>query len=269
VDRVECAWCHAHNELTGSGPAQDRCVACGAPLEQGLAVTASGWSEAPRLGSQASLRFSQSRCQIEGHIVPVAELDLADGDAVFFEHQVLLWRDPGLAMSAMAVGGGAKRMLGGMPHQLNVARGPGRVALSRDASGEVVVLPVDRDTEIDVVAHAFLAGTHSLEYSYVRIKGLASVLHGGDGMFLDRFVSSSEPGLLLLHGNGNVFQRVLGAGETILLEPGALLYKDASVALDTVEQRFKVGLLGQGMHLARMTGPGRVGIQSLYVHHET
>ena len=42
----------------------------------------------------------------------------------------------------MNTSGGMKRMLGGMPHVLSVAHGPGRIAFSRDAAGEVVVLPL-------------------------------------------------------------------------------------------------------------------------------
>ena len=97
-------------------------------------------------------------------------------------------------MSALNTGGGMKRMLGGMPHILSVAHGPGRIAFSRDATGEVVVLPLHPSMEIDVREHAFLAGTHSLNYSFVRIKGLANVLHGGSGMYMDRFVTQNEPG---------------------------------------------------------------------------
>ncbi len=84
-------------------------------------------------------------------------------------------------------------MIGGMPHILSVAHGPGRIALSKDATGEVVVLPMHPSHEIDVREHAFLAGTHSLNYSFVRIKGLANVMHGGSGMYMDRFVTAGEP----------------------------------------------------------------------------
>jgi len=101
----------------------------------------------------------------------------------------------------------------------------------------------------------------------VRIKGLANVLHGGEGMYLDRFVTQNEPGLLLLHGYGNVFQKTLQPGEKILIEPGGFLYKDSSVTMNTVKQNVKTGLMSHHMFLAEMTGPGRVGIQSMYVHH--
>jgi uncharacterized protein (AIM24 family) len=121
--------------------------------------------------------------------------------------------------------------------------------------------------ELDVREHAFLAGTHSLTYSFVRIKGLANVLHGGGGMYMDRFVTQNQPGLLLLHGYGNVFQKTLQPGEQIMIEPGGFLYKDSSVTMNTVQQKIKTGLTSHGMYLAEMTGPGRVGIQSMYVHH--
>jgi uncharacterized protein (AIM24 family) len=85
---------------------------------------------------------------------------------------------------------------------------------------------------------------------------------------MDRFVTSGEPGLLLLHGYGNVFQKTLAQGEKILIEPGGFLYKDSTVVMNTVQQNIKTGMLGSHrMFLAEMTGPGRVGIQSMYVHH--
>src|SRR5260370_39838522 len=90
------------------------------------------------------IRFSNSTCQVEGELVPVAELALAPGDAVFFEHHVMLWKEPAVPMAAMNTGGGMKRTLGGMPHILSIAQGPGRIAFSRDAAGELVGPPLHR-----------------------------------------------------------------------------------------------------------------------------
>jgi uncharacterized protein (AIM24 family) len=88
-------------------------------------------------------------------------------------------------------------------------------------------------------------------------------------MYLDRFVTSGEPGIVLLHGYGNVFERVLAGGEKILVEPGGYLYKDSSVSMQAVQMPVKTGHFRHGMFLAEMTGPGRVGIQSMYHHHNT
>jgi uncharacterized protein (AIM24 family) len=264
MDLIECQWCHAQNQ-----PGTTSCETCGAPLNARDVVSDSGWREAPRLRDMTEIHVGHSTAQVEGELVPVVELNLAEGDAVFFEQHVLLWKDEHTALSAQSTGGGVKRSLGGMPFVISQAHGPGRVAFSRDAPGEVVVLPLHPGMELDVREHAFLVATHTIEYSFVRIKGLANVLHGGGGMFMDRFVTQGASGLLVLHGNGNVFERVLAPGEKILVEPGGFLYKDSSVQLNTVQQNVKTGLIRHGLYLAEMTGPGRVGIQSMYVHHHS
>ena len=260
MDRIECQWCRTQNET-----ARTNCVSCGAPLDVKNLVSDSGWSEAPRLRDMTEFRFYNSTCQVEGEIVPVVEMSLAQGDAVYFEHHVLLWKEPQVPVSVMNTGGGTRRFAG-MPYQVTYAQGPGRVALSRDAAGELVVLPLQPTMEIDVREHAFLAASHTATYSYVQIKGLANVLHGGSGMYMDRFVTQQWPALLILHGYGNVLQKTLGPGEQILVEPGGFLYKDSSVTMNAVKQNIKTGLM-HNMYLAEMTGPGRVGIQSMYVHH--
>ncbi|MGI8788798.1 MAG: AIM24 family protein [Pyrinomonadaceae bacterium] len=265
IERITCKWCHAMNEKTAVS-----CRACGAPLDIKDLVSESGWREAPRIKDMTEIRFGGSTCQVEGEIVPVAEINLAPHDSIFFEHHVLLWKDDATAMSVMTLQGGIKRALAGMPFVISIANGPGRVAFSRDATGELVVLPLHPGMELDVREHAFLLASHHINYSFIRIKGLRNILFGGQGMFMDRFVTGSEQGLLILHGYGNVFERTLKAGESIMLEPGAFLYKDSTVTMDVEFQQLTTGWFGgTGMSLARMTGPGRVGIQSMYVHHNT
>jgi len=241
-------------------------MTCGAPLDVRDKVSDSGWRESPRLRDMTELRFSQSTCQVEGELVPVAEIALAPQDGVYFEHHVLLWKDESVPLSSLKTNG-PRRSLGGMPHIVTVANGPGRIAFSRDAPGELVVLPLHPGMELDVREHAFLVASHSVQYSFIRIKGLVNLLHGGNGMYIDRFVTAGYPGMLLLHGNGNVLERTLRPGEKILVEPGGFLYKDSTVQMQAAQMPLKTGMMRHGMYLAEMTGPGRVGIQSMYVHH--
>jgi len=265
IERLKCQWCQAMNEKTAVS-----CRSCGAPLDIKNLVSESGWREAPRIKDMTEIKFGRSMCQVEGEIVPVAEINLGPQDSIFFEHHVLLWKDDQTQMSVMTLQGGMSRVLAGMPFVISVATGPGRIAFSRDATGELVVLPLHPGMELDVREHAFLLSSHHISYSFVRIKGLRNILFGGQGMFMDRFVTAGEPGLLILHGYGNVFERVLKQGESILVEPGAFLYKDSTVTMDVEFQKLTSGWFGgTGMSLARMTGPGRVGIQSMYVHHVT
>jgi uncharacterized protein (AIM24 family) len=202
-------------------------------------VSDSGWREAPRLRDLTEFHWAASMCQLDSGVVPVVEISLAAADSVFFEHHVMLWKDESVPMSIMSTPGGAKRLLSGLPFVLSVARGPGRVAFSRDAPGELVVVPIDPPTELDVREHALLLATSTLGYSFEKFPGLRAMLAADAGMYLDRYVAQAGPGLLVLHGYGNVFQRSLREGETILIDPGAFLYKDAAVALEIVNVNFK------------------------------
>jgi uncharacterized protein (AIM24 family) len=246
------------------------CGSCGAPLDIRNLVSESGWREAPRIKDMTEIRFSSSTCQVEGEIVPAAEINLGPGDSIYFEHHVMLWKEPHVPVTLMSISGGLKRVFAGMPFLISVATGPGRIAFSRDATGELVMLPLHPGMELDVREHAFLLSSHQIEYSFVRVKGLSNILFGGQGMYMDRFITTSSPGLLILHGYGNVFERRLKPGESIMVEPGAFLYKDSSVTMQVEFQKLTTGLFGgTNMSLARMTGPGRIGIQSMYVHHKT
>ncbi|HEX5230071.1 MAG TPA: AIM24 family protein [Bryobacteraceae bacterium] len=265
VERIQCQWCQSQNEKTAV-----TCRSCGAPLDIRNLVSESGWREAPRLRDMTEFQFSSSTCQVEGEIVPVAEIHLGANDSVFFEHHIMLWKDDNVPLSVMQLPGGLRRAFAGMPFIISVATGPGRIAFSRDATGELVVLPLHPGMEIDVREHAFVLASHQIDYSFIRVKGLANILFGGQGMFMDRFVTRASPGLVLLHGYGNVFERRLKQGESIMVEPGAFLYKDSTVQMDVEFQRLGTGFFGgTNMSLARMTGPGRIGIQSMYVHHHT
>jgi uncharacterized protein (AIM24 family) len=265
LQRIACDWCGAQ-----SPPGASNCTACGAPLNVKNLVSDSGWREAPRLRDMSELKFGTSICQVEGEIVPVAEITLGGADSIFFEHHVMLWKDESVRMDVMPLQASIKRALAGMPFVVTIASGSGRIAFSRDAAGELVVLPMHPGMELDVREHAFLLSSHSIDFSYTRVQGLRNILFGGQGMFMDRFVTKGQPGLLILHGYGNVFERRLTAGESIIVEPGAFLYKDASVTMNVETQKLTTGFFGgTGMNLARMTGPGRLGIQSMYHHHHT
>ena len=151
----------------------------------------------------------------------------------------MLWKDETVPMSVLSTPGGARRLVSGMPFVLSVAHAPGRVAFSRDATGELVVIPVEAPAEVDVREHALVLASGSLGFTYEKIGGFRVMLAADAGMYLDRFVAQSAPGLLVLHGYGNVFERTLGEGETILIDPGAFFYKDSKVTMEVTSINMK------------------------------
>jgi len=131
-----------------------------------------------------------------------------------------------------------------------------------------VPLHLNHGQEIHVREHQFLAATGNIDYTFERVRGVSNMLFGQNGFFIDKFHGSSGDGVLWLHGYGNVFEKVLAAGESIDIEPGGWLYKDPGVRMETVVDRLTSGFFGAGMNFIvnRFTGPGRVGIQSMYLH---
>ena len=308
AQRIECRWCHGQSPVGAAN-----CDRCGAPLDTRDRVSDSGWREAPRLRELAELHFGASTIQVDTGTVPVAELALDPSDSVFFEHHVMLWKDDSVPMAVMSTPGGARRLLGDQPFVLSVAYGPGRLAFSRDAAGALVVLPIDPGMEVELRGHALLLASGTLTYSFTKVPGLRTMLMAGTGMYFDQFTATTGPGVLVMHGYGNVFQRMLAPGETIQLAPGGFLYKDSSVTMEVINldigggggggvqgakqaavKGFKglkamrelmsdgvVGAAGQlmggggaslagafssnsNLSMMRLTGPGRVGIQSMY-----
>jgi len=270
-----CPWCGKPS----SDVSQTSCGACGSPLDVRAAVTKSGWTELPPIKDMAKLQFGQSFCQIEGTYVPVADFKLAEGDGIYFTHHLLLWKDPHIRIARMPMAGRAwARKLAGLPLVMVECKGPGRLAFSRDKPGDIIALPLSPGQSVDVCEHVLMVATSGIAYTWVdsgmwyRIE---SVRHYPMGQYLDRFTAGAAPGLLLLHGAGNVFVRRLQANQQILVKPTALLFKDPSVTMHLLIEHpggtwpiAKPTRWAQRSLWARLTGPGRVAIQSHFEHWE-
>jgi uncharacterized protein (AIM24 family) len=204
---------------------------------------------------------------IDGELVPVLSIDVTQMP-VYFEHHILLWKNVTVGIGIKAMKGVLKRMIAGMQIFVTEASGQGIVAFSRDGAGHIVPIHLRQGEELHVREHQFLAATASVDYTFERVRGLATMLFGSTGFFIDKFFCRQGDGVLWLHGYGNVFEKVLGPGEQIDVEPGGWLYKDPAVRLDTVVDKLSSGMFGSSMNFVvnRFTGPGRVGIQSMYLH---
>ena len=211
--------------------------------------------------------FANVRYHLDGELVPMLTVEMPPGGAVYFEHHVLLWKHPGVDIGLRPMQGTFKRMMAGMQIFVTEARGPGQIAFSRDGAGHIVPMHLKAGEELHVREHQFLAATANIDYTFERVKGVANILFGGTGFFIDKFHGHKGDGIVWLHGYGNVFEKVLAAGETIDVEPGGWLYKDPGVRMETTMARLSTGVFaGFSLVLNRFTGPGRLGLQSMYIH---
>ncbi|HEX5412051.1 MAG TPA: AIM24 family protein [Terriglobia bacterium] len=213
--------------------------------------------------------FAGVKYHVQGELVPVLSVELS-AMPIYFEHHVLLWKDTQVEIGVKTISGAFKRMVAGMPILMTEARGPGRIAFSRDGAGHVFGLHLSQGQSVDVREHQFLAATESLDYGFTRVKGASNILFGGTGFFIDKFACRQSEGIVWLHGYGNVFEIDLKAGEQIDLEPGGWIYKDPTVQMQTQFQKLSTGFFASGqIFWNRFTGPGRVALQSMYFHMPT
>jgi uncharacterized protein (AIM24 family) len=266
-----CPWCGTVSDGTALS-----CPACGAGTDVRAIATTSGWYEMPPIKDMARLQFGQSYCQIEGLFVPVADMSLAAPDSVYFTHHVLLWKDPQVAVTTMPMRGGWKRLFAGLPLIMTQAQGPGHIAFSRDAPGEMIALPIQPGQAVDVREHIFMVATGQISYDwfntniwFVTGTGDDRETHYPLGMYMDRFIAGPTPGLVLIHAAGNAFIRNLAPGEAILIKPTALLFKDPTVNMQLhIEHPGGTWRSwrswGERFLWLRLFGPGRVAVQSAF-----
>ncbi|MEV6928308.1 AIM24 family protein [Dactylosporangium sp. NPDC051485] len=270
-----CPYCRLPHPAGGSS-----CPSCGAALDIRRAVTRSGWIEQPPIKDMTRIQFGQSRVQVEGKYVPVADFRLAGPEWIYFAHHALLWTDPSVQLSNTSLAGGWNRMLSGLPLVMVEARGPGGLALSGDRPGELIALPLAPGRVMWVREHRFLTATGNVTYTWQNTGVWYTTGSGDDrethyplGQFGDLFTAQQGPGLLLLHAPGNTFLRDLQPGERILVQPGALLYRDVSVQahlhLEYPRGTPKFswgGSFSQRNIWLRLIGPGRVAVSSVFHH---
>ncbi len=210
---------------------------------------------------------------IRGELVPELAIQLNGSQTVFFEHHVILWKTEGIevGLKVGGLGGALKRKIAGMQVLMTEAKGSGQIAFSRDGVGHVFAIHMEPGQSIETREHQYLAATSNVEYTFSRVKGIGSALFGGTGFFLDKFTCKDGPGIVWLHAYGNALEANLGQGEYLDIEPGGFLYKDTGVNLASRMQGMKTGLFGGGASLVwnRFTGPGRLGLQTMYFHMPT
>ena len=220
--------------------------------------------------SARSENFAGLVYHLEGELVPALTVELTQGQKIYFEHHILLWKQPDIKIGIRPMKGALKRIIAGMQIFITQAEGPGQIAFSRDGAGHVFGIHMKQGEELHVREHQFLAATENVEYTFERLKGISNMLFGGTGFFIDKFHCDNGEGILWLHGYGNVFEKNLSPGEQIDVEPGGWLYKDKSVDMKTNIQSISTGIFASANLITnRFTGPGRVGIQSMYFHMPT
>jgi uncharacterized protein (TIGR00266 family) len=162
---------------------------------------------------------------------------------------------------------GAKRALSGdsffVTTFTNNASRRQEAAFSAPYPGKI--LPVElRDWGGTVIAQkdAFLCAARGVDVTIAFSRKIGAGFFGGEGFILQRI---SGDGLAFLHASGTLHERTLKPAESLRVDTGCLVAMQEGVDYDIqMVPGIKTALFGgEGLFFVKLTGPGRVVLQSL------
>ncbi|MGL4818603.1 MAG: AIM24 family protein, partial [Bacilli bacterium] len=127
------------------------------------------------------------------------------------------------------------------------------------------IIPIDLsayDGKIVCQKDAFLAAAKGVSVGIDFQRKLGAGFFGGDGFIMQKLEGD---GMAFIHAGGAIQEKTLAPGETLLVDTGCLVALTRDVDYDIQMVRGVKTMLfgGEGLFLARLSGPGKVWVQSL------
>lgn len=209
-------------------------------------------------------------CRIEGAVMPMLHISLKEDEAIISKRGAMVWMDDNIEMhthSHGGVGGGIQRMLAGESFfvtRFSAKGGAGSVSLGVSAPGKILDFRLSGKNELICQKNAFLAATEEVRlHSYIK-KKLTVGFFGGEGFVLQKL---SGKGRAFLEADGEIHEMELSSGQTIKVDTGCIAAFEGSVQYGIVRIRGVRNAFfgGEGFFMAKLTGPGRVYLQSMTI----
>lgn len=125
-------------------------------------------------------------------------------------------------------------------------------------------MPIQVTPDKPIVAQksAFLASERGVSFELFFQKRLAGGFFGGEGFLMQKF---SGNGMLFLEIDGSMVAYDLAPGQSMMVDTGNLAAMESTCTLDvqTVKGVGNVLLGGEGLFNTKVTGPGRIWLQTL------
>jgi uncharacterized protein (TIGR00266 family) len=210
--------------------------------------------------------------RILGTTMPVLEVELQPNESVFSESGELSWMTPSIQMAThtqMGGGGGVfgvfKRAVAGgtiFMTEYRAMQTQGVVSFATKVPGHIVPVEVGQGMEYLVHRHGFLCATPQVTITLGFQQSLGAGIFGGSGFLLQRLAGSGTAWLEL---SGELVQRTLAPGETLLVHPGHVGAFQTCVNFQiTMVRGIRNMLFGaDSLFLGQLTGPGTIWLQTL------
>jgi len=207
--------------------------------------------------------------EIKGGVFPVVECQLSKGEQMITEKGSMVWMSANMEMETK--GGGVGKMFSkafsgeSMFQNIYTATGgPGYIAFGSSFPGKILAVEIGPDRELIVQKSSFLAAETGVELAIHFNKKLGAGFFGGEGFIMQRISGS---GMVFLEIDGYCKEYELAAGESILVDTGylAAMTEGCTMDIEAVKGAKNIFLGGEGLFNTRITGPGKVYIQSMPV----
>lgn len=205
--------------------------------------------------------------EIEGGSLPVVICYPEAGQTLCTQSGAMSWMSPNMEMATNA--GGFKKAFGRLfsgesifLNEYTPQGGSGMIAFASTFPGSIIPYQVTPGHGIIVQKRGFLAMEKGLELSVYFQRKLSKGFFGGEGFIMQKVQGN---GLVFLEIDGYCKEYELGVGESIIVDTGYLAAMTDTCTMDvqTVKGAKNIFLGGEGLFHTRITGPGKVYIQSM------
>lgn len=207
--------------------------------------------------------------RILGETLPVVEVRLNAGEAMYTQSGGMAWMSEGLTLDSNIKGGlmkGIGRMFTGeslFMATYTAVRPDCIIAFASTVPGRI--LPVDMSrTSLICQKGAFLCAQPTVEVSTVFTKKISAGFFGGEGFILQQLKGS---GMAFLEVDGDVVEKTLAPGEVMKVDTGNVFAFEPTVSyeIETIKGVKNMLFGGEGLFLTRLTGPGKIYMQTMNI----
>ena len=218
--------------------------------------------------------------EIFGNDMQYVEIELDPQEAAVGEAGMMMFMQDGIELetvfgdssksSSNFIGklvGAGKRLLTGeslfTTIYANTAPGKRKVAFAAPYPGKIVAVDLRQiGGTLLCQKDAFLCAAKGVSLGIAFQQRLGVGFFGGEGFILQKLEGD---GMVFLHAGGLVIERSLASGEILRVDTGCIAAIQPSIDLDIqYVGKIKTALFGgEGLFHARLTGPGRVWLQTL------
>ena len=219
--------------------------------------------------------------EIKGAEMQFVEVELDPGEAAIGEAGSMMFMEAGIEMDTV-FGDGSAQQSGGLFGKLlgagkrlitgeslfttiytNQASGKKRVAFAAPYPGKILPMNLRQlGGTLICQKDAFLCAARGVSLGIALQRKLGAGFFGGEGFIMQKLEGD---GMAFVHAGGTLVRRDLQAGETLFIDTGCVVAYTPGVDFDIqYVGKIKTALFGgEGIFLARVTGPGQVWLQSL------